>query len=55
MGGVKLSNEWVSLLPNIYIEYDFTIIFTWSSESGIHIQIEWRTVVSILNNIFVSV
>jgi hypothetical protein len=54
MGGETFSNLWVSLLPSIYIEYDISIIFEWSSVISIHIQIEWKTILSVLNNMFVS-
>ena len=54
MSGVIFSNLWVSLLPSIYIEYDISIIIEWSSVISIHIQIEWRTILSVLDNIFVS-
>jgi hypothetical protein len=55
MGGVTFSNWWVSLLPSIYIEYVITIIFAWLTDMIIHIEVEWTTVVLILNNILVSV
>jgi len=55
MGGVAFSNWWVHLLPSIYIEYDITIIFDWLIDISIHIEVEWTTVVLILNDIFVSV
>jgi len=54
MGGVTFNNLWVSLLRSIYIEYDISIIFELSSVISIHIQIEWRTILSVLDNIFVS-
>jgi len=55
MGGVTFSNWWVSLLPSIYIEYDITILFAWWTDISIHIEVEWMTVVFILNDIFVTV
>jgi hypothetical protein len=42
-------------MPSIYIEYDITTIFAWLTDISIHIEVEWRTVVLILKDIFVSV
>ena len=41
-------------LDNIFIEYDTEIPFALSTNTSIHIQIKWTTVVSVPNNIFVS-
>jgi len=42
------------LLDNIYIKYYTEIIFAWCTDTSIDIQIDWMSVVSVFNNIFVS-
>ena len=36
------------------MKYDIKIIFAWSTEICIYIQIKWTTVVLVLNEIFIS-
>ena len=42
------------LIDSVSIQYDAKIHFALSADTSIHIQIKWTTVVSVLNNIFLS-
>jgi len=42
------------LLHSTYIIYDTEILFAWSTDTSIYMQITRTTVVSLLNNIFMS-
>jgi len=53
-GDVTFSKLLVSLLDNIYMEYNTKILFELSTLTIIHIQIIWMTVLSVLTHIFVS-
>jgi len=42
------------LLDSIYTTSDTEILYAKFTNTSIHIQIKWTTIVSILNNLFVS-
>jgi len=54
MWEVTFPQSWVSLLGNIFKQYDTENINAVSSVTSIPIRIEWVTVVSVLHDIFVS-
>jgi hypothetical protein len=41
-------------LDSMYIIYDPEILLAWSTDTSCDIQIEWMTVVSIVNDNFIS-
>jgi hypothetical protein len=53
MGGVSFTNGLVSFLDTIFIRYDTKIMYALSPDTSSHSQIEWTTVVSVVNGIFV--
>jgi hypothetical protein len=44
----------VFLLDSIFLEYNMKIYIAVSSDTSIQIRIKWMTVVSVLNQIFLS-
>ena len=53
-GGDSFTKLWVSLLDSIFTNDDTSIFCAWSTDTNIHSQIEQVTVVSFLNNGYVS-
>ena len=41
------------LLDSIYIIYETELLFAWSTDTSIYMQITRTTVVTLLNNIFI--
>jgi hypothetical protein len=53
IGGVSLTNWLVSFLDAIFIHCDTKIMYALSPYTSNHSQIEWTTVVSVVNDIYV--
>jgi hypothetical protein len=52
--GVTFTNKLVLLLDSIFKQYDTKIDFAFATDTSIHVQIEWMTVVLPLNDSFLS-
>jgi len=54
IGGVTFTNKLVFLLDSILKQYDTKIDLAFATDTSIHVQIEWMTVVLALNDSFLS-
>jgi hypothetical protein len=53
-GGLPFTTFLVSLWDTIFIHYDRNVMFALSTDISIHSKIRWTTVVSVMNDIFIS-
>jgi hypothetical protein len=53
-GGLPFTTFLVCLWDTIFIHYDRKIMFALSTDLSIHGEIRWTTVVSVMNDIFIS-
>ena len=54
IAGVTFTKLLVFLVDSMFVNYDTKSIFPLSTIASMNIEIKWKTVVSLLNNIFVS-